>query len=154
MRETDHSANEAAAGPSRGVLPTFKRRCSLRRKTEESQRPQRVRQLDPGVRELRGQTHRRGSRPIRSCGQRDTRQSSRALSFAAFIADRHTSIPIVFPYEIKKDPRDLLIGTGDRLRRGMHWVQSALASVVWVCVVIAPSRVCNRKRYCLIFKIV
>jgi hypothetical protein len=40
-----------------------------------------------------------------------------ALSFAAFIADRHTPIPIVFPYEIKKDPRDLLIRTGDRLRR-------------------------------------
>ena len=76
VRETDHSANEAAAGPSRRVLPTFKRRCSLRRKIEESERPQRARQLDPGVGELHGQTHRRGSRPIRSCGKRDTRRSS------------------------------------------------------------------------------
>ena len=28
-----------------------------------------------------------------------------ALSFAAFIADRHTPIPLVFPRQIKKDPR-------------------------------------------------
>lgn len=37
VRETDHSANEAAADPSRGVLPTFKKRCSFRRRIEESE---------------------------------------------------------------------------------------------------------------------
>jgi hypothetical protein len=35
-RETDHSANEAAANPSCGVLSTSKRRCSFRRRLKRA----------------------------------------------------------------------------------------------------------------------